>query len=93
MAVEITHVRFASTPRTEATISSYRWRNPSDATTGESSKAVMVAWIDDQSGKAYVGSGTDQVQVGTVHPGHGAPYLRTYADGKWTNNLLSLPEF
>jgi hypothetical protein len=28
--------------------------------------------------------------VGVVRPTHGAPYLRTYADGQWNNNLLSL---
>jgi len=30
--------------------------------------------------------------VGVVDPGGGKPkYIRTYADGKWNNNLLSLP--
>lgn len=40
--------------------------------------------IDDRSGaRAY---------VGVVRPANHAPYLRTYADGKWTNNLLSLSQ-
>lgn len=30
--------------------------------------------------------------VGVVHPAFGHPYLRTYADGDWNNNLLSLAE-
>ena len=30
--------------------------------------------------------------VGVVRPTHGAPYLRTYADGDWNNNLLSLDQ-
>jgi hypothetical protein len=29
--------------------------------------------------------------IGVVEGPHG-PYLRTYADGKWNDNLLSLPE-
>ncbi|MCS5881747.1 DUF3892 domain-containing protein [Klebsiella variicola subsp. variicola] len=30
--------------------------------------------------------------VGVVDPGNGgAKYIRTYADGKWSDNLLSLP--
>lgn len=29
--------------------------------------------------------------IGVVH-GPNGPYLRTYADGKWNDNLLSLPE-
>lgn len=32
------------------------------------------------------------VYVGVVHPDYPRdPYIRTYADGKWTDNLLALP--
>ena len=35
----------------------------------------------------------NKAYVGVVRPGNGrAPYLRTYADGKWTDNLLALAE-
>ncbi|MEQ9617752.1 MAG: DUF3892 domain-containing protein [Deltaproteobacteria bacterium] len=30
--------------------------------------------------------------VGIVRPAGRAPYLRTYADGEWNNNLLSLDQ-
>jgi hypothetical protein len=31
--------------------------------------------------------------VGVIRPTDGrSPYLRTYADGKWNDNLLSLPQ-
>lgn len=30
--------------------------------------------------------------VGVVRPPNGAPYLRTYADEQWNNNLLSLTQ-
>jgi len=41
--------------------------------------------IDPASGK--------KAYVGVVHPTDGrAPYLQTHADGRWTNNLLSLPQ-
>lgn len=93
MAVEITHVRFGRGERTEATIESYRWRNPVDGTAGDSDKPTMVDWIENKSGVAYVGSGNLRVQVGVVRPNVGQPYLRTHADGYYTNNLLSLPEF
>jgi hypothetical protein len=34
-----------------------------------------------------------RADVGTVRPTDGrAPFLQTYADGVWNNNLLSLPE-
>ena len=29
---------------------------------------------------------------GALRPAYGEPYLRTYADGIWTDNLLSLYE-
>jgi Protein of unknown function (DUF3892) len=29
-------------------------------------------------------------EVGVVRPASGRPYVRTYADGLWNNNLLSL---
>jgi hypothetical protein len=52
-----------------------------------------VDLIDAQNGNAYVGIGADRVDVGVVRPEGEDPYLRTYADGKWTNNLLSLLTF
>lgn len=93
MAIEITHIRFGSTARTEDQIVRYKWKNVSDGNTGDSDKSTLVDWIDNKNGTAYVGSGSSRVNVGVVHPQSGQPYLRTYADGKWTNNLLNLPAF
>lgn len=33
-----------------------------------------------------------RADVGVVRPTYGTPYLRTYADGIWNDNLLSLYE-
>lgn len=93
MSIEITHVRFGSTKKTEDEIVSYKWKNDQTAKVGQSDKPAMVDWIDNKNGKAFVGTGSQRVSVRTVHPDNGEPYLRTYADGKWTNNLLSLPTF
>ncbi|MGW6174348.1 DUF3892 domain-containing protein [Arthrobacter sp. NPDC055138] len=41
----------------------------------------------------HVGTGSSKVEVGVVHPENAAPYLRTYADREWNNNLLALPRF
>ena len=72
-------------------IAEVQWRNPDDGNTGKSSKAVMVDWIDNKKGKAKVTDGRNTVDVFTVD---GTPkYLRTAADGKWTNNLLALPRY
>lgn len=37
--------------------------------------------IDPNTGK--------RADVGVVHPKYGSPYLRTYADGVWNDNLLA----
>jgi len=92
MAIRITHIRLSGARKLHEAITDYRWVNPSDGNTGSSSKAKLVAWMDDD-GKAHVGSGAARAEVGVVRPDNGRPYLRTYADGKWNNNLLSLPEF
>lgn len=93
MGIEITHVRFGSTIKTEDKIVRYRWKNLNNGRVGESDKATLVNWLDNNNGIAYVGSGSDRVNVGVVHPQSGQSYVRTYADRKWTNNLLELPTF
>ncbi len=93
MGIEITHLHFGSTPHTHEAITNYRWRNEQTGEVKESSKATLVDWIDNKGGVAHVGQGYSQVDVETVHPTYGVPYLRTVADGAPTNNLLSLPTF
>ena len=57
---------------------------------GESTRAEMVSWIDG-GGKAYVSHGTQKIAVGVVNA---VPkYIRTHADGVWTDNLLALPRY
>jgi hypothetical protein len=72
-------------------IASVQWRDPSDGNTGSSTRAIMVDWIDNKNGEARVQSTPEDVKVGTVD---GTPkYLRSYANGNWTDNLLALPRF
>jgi hypothetical protein len=52
----------------------------------------VIASIDAKTNTFYVidpYSGK-RSEVGVVRPASGRPYLRTYADGDWNNNLLSL---
>ena len=92
MSIRITHIRLSGTPPTHERITHLKWVNTSDGKTGSSTKAAIVEWVDG-GGTAYVGTGSAQVQVGVVRPAGAAPYLRTYADQTWTNNLLELPGF
>ena len=93
MAVRITHVRVEGFPEDHQHITSYKWVNEADNGSGTSTKPAMVEFLDVKKGRAYVGSGSSRVDVGVVRPQSAAPYLRTYADQQWTNNLLSLPRF
>jgi hypothetical protein len=70
-----------------------KWENPANSSTGSSTVAEMVEFIEVKSGKAYTWDGVARADVGVVHPASGRPYIRTYADGRWTNNLLALPRF
>lgn len=73
-------------------IASVRWTNPTDRRTGQSTRSEMVDWLRNRKGDARVRdrAGHD-VRVGVVKAT--PPYLRTYADRVWTDNLLALPRY
>jgi hypothetical protein len=73
-------------------IASVRWKNPDNGKGGELTTAAMVSWITDQNGTAYVcGGNAHMARVGVVKAS--TPYLRTYADGAWSDNLLAIPRY
>lgn len=72
-------------------IACVRWVNSETKKTGENSRAEMVDWIEHKNGKAYVVQGGYRIAVGVVKVT--PPYIRTYADGVWTDNLIALPTF
>jgi len=59
------------------------------------SRENVIKSIENKTNTFYVldpASG-NRSDVGVVHPSDGrAPFLQTYADGRWNNNLLSLNE-
>lgn len=68
------------------------WINPADGKVGDNTRAQVVAWIETDHSKAYVEDAyVNRADVGVVTPQSGQKCLRTYADGKWTDNLLALP--
>ena len=71
-------------------ISEVKWRNPNTNTTGESLRDQMIIYIEGGN-RAYVTDGRNTADVGVVKAA--PPYIRTYADGKWTDNLLALPRY
>lgn len=53
----------------------------------------VVKLIEAKTDSFYVKSGSLVSHVGVVHPERPRqPFLRTYADGKWNDNLLALLE-
>lgn len=93
MAVRITAVHLSQGGYLNEHITDVKWTSYQDGSTGQSTKADMVEFIDVDNGKAFVESATSKVEVGVVKPQGGTPYLRTLANGTWTDNLLSLPRF
>lgn len=53
-------------------------------------RSAMIQWLQ-EGNHAFVTDGTRTVEVGVVNAT--TPYLRTYANGHWTDNLLALPRF
>lgn len=56
------------------------------------SKEQVIQSLDNKSNTFFVVAPSGKrADVGVVKPSSGHPYLRTFADGIWTDNLLSLP--
>lgn len=56
--------------------------------------ADVIASIDAKSNSFFVQDPRTgkRAEVGVIRPTGGASYLRTYADGVWSDNLLSLSQ-
>lgn len=68
------------------------WKDPASGLLGDDTRAAMVTYVERQNGKVFVEDGYGhRVDARVVTPQYGEKYLRTYADGVWTDNLLALP--
>lgn len=92
MAVRVTHVRMVPGGSLHEHIESVKWENVSAGTTGSSTVAEMVKYIDGGN-KAYTLEQGVRAEIVVVRPTYGRPYIRTQADGRLTNNLLELPRY
>ena len=72
-------------------IEAVKWFNPDNNAVNESTRETMVDWIKNKNGVATVKDGKDAVAVGVVDAK--TPYIRTHANGKWSDNLLALPRY
>ncbi|MCX4758596.1 DUF3892 domain-containing protein [Kitasatospora purpeofusca] len=91
MAIQITAVRLSPGGATHEHITHLWWTDQASGDTGNSTRAQLVDWIENQSGRAYTcDAAGHRTEVAVVTPAHGEKYLRTRADGVWTNNLLAV---
>jgi hypothetical protein len=90
MSIRITGIRQSGGTGHEHIVRLW-WTNPSDSSTGDNTRPEIVNFIE-KNGKAYVEDPRNhRVDVGVVTPRTGSKYVRTHADGVWTDNLLALP--
>ena len=54
-------------------------------------RSQVIQSIRDKTNTFYTSVNGNRAEIGIVEGSNGA-YLRSYADGKWNDNLLSLPE-
>lgn len=55
------------------------------------SRADVIQSIRNKTNTFFTLVGGTRADIGVVE-GQNGPYVRTYADGKWNDNLLALPE-
>ena len=58
---------------------------------GKWTRQQVIDWIEEKSNTFYTLVNGNRGNIGVVN-GPNGKYLRTYADGEWNDNLLSLPE-
>lgn len=90
--IQITGIRGGSFQNYEA-ISHYRWVQ-GNGQPSISTRQEVVQWIDNGNGlnHAFVAENSGNYAYCKVRQLGTTRFLQTYADGVWTNNLLSLPQ-
>ncbi len=73
-------------------VSHYKWFDPSDNTTGIDTRQVMVSYIDRGNSAYVIGRDGTKVYCYVNVSAAGTRFLQTKSDGKWSDNLLNLPE-
>jgi hypothetical protein len=72
-------------------IASVLWTNPQTGVSGQSTREQMIEFLRKPGTRAFVSDGERAVSIRIVEAE--PPYIRTHADGVWTNNLVALPRY
>jgi len=74
-------------------VSFYGWISDENQKKGKTDRITMVDWIKNKKGIAYVTDKNDNKVYCYVNRSvNGTEFLQTQSDGRFTNNLLELPE-
>lgn len=94
MAVRIIAIRKANGHHDDQheAVSDYKWLNESTGKSAISTRPVMVDWVLNKNGKAYVSSQEGTVYCEVKKSASGTLFLQTTTDSRSSNNLLNLPE-
>lgn len=79
-------------PISEDRIAGVQWLNSTSGLSRKSSTAQFIDWLE-KGNHAYVAGHDGRAEIRVVRRAGGAPYLRTAADGSWTDNLRELPRY
>jgi hypothetical protein len=92
MAIRITGIRKpGGANNAHEAISHYRWIEDGKAFTSITDRQTVVGWVENGV-SAYVSGGSIVAYCQVRQSAGGTRYLQTVSDGKFSDNLLSLPE-
>lgn len=93
MALQITGIRKPDPTDPHEAVSHYRWYDNVEDTRGIDEREALIRWMESHNTDAYVlDSDGHKVWCDIRKNSHGTKWLQTYADKKYTNNLLLLPQ-
>jgi hypothetical protein len=76
----------------ERYIASLKWLNTTTGVSGTSPTSALIDWVQ-KGNTLVVGGEHGRAEVKVIRPAGGRAYLRSSANGQWTDNLLRLPRF
>jgi hypothetical protein len=95
MAIKTTAREMAPSGNKHEHIAWLKWMDPDTKAGGWKTRADMVAYVEKNGTESVWCPDRDPSKKGAwVHVNHNdyVKYVQTVADGRWTDNLLSLPE-
>lgn len=73
-------------------VSHYKWLNEANGNSNLEERLIMVNWVENKNGRAYVSSSEGTVDCFVNKSASGTKFLQTNADSRSSNNLLNLLE-